>query len=763
MKTITTKFLSGALRAQSALKTFFLFTLVLCSLYGYSQQTEQSYRSAFGPNALIGYLAYTPPNYSAHPDSSYPLLIFLHGAGEKTWDPQDLSNLYKVKANGPPKLIDQGQQFPFIVISPQCPFSGWDDVTTDNFQTSVSRPGELVDEILEKIKTIYRVDPNRIYITGLSMGGAGAWTYTLRYPQKLAASIPIAGWPDGTDPCSIATNKVAVWAFQGEYDGGASIQGLVDNINSCNPAPNPLAKATVYAGVGHDAWTETYDNTGPGIAPDNIYSWLLRQHKGGSVNHNPVALAGPDQVLTLPNNSIILNGSATDSDGSIASYAWTKISGGAAVLTNASTAALSVSSLTLGTYVFRLTATDNQGATGSDDVTVTVSPGSGDNGDGLSVSYFPAIDLSGTPVTGISATVNNDWGTGSPATGIPTDYFSARWTGEVKPLFTETYTFYTNSDDGIRLWVNNVAVIDNWTDHGPVENSGTISLTAGVKYDIRLEYYEKTGGAVAKLSWSSISQTKQIIPQSQLYSNSTGNGTGLKAEYYNTIDLTGTAVIKTDASVDYDWGNGAPFNGINTDYFSVRWTGSVQPAYSEVYTFYTLSDDGIRLWVNGVQIIDNWSDHAPVEDNGTITLQAGVKYDIRLEYYEKTGGAVSRLYWSSASHVKQIIPQQALFVPAGTARTAGIATFADAPASGISVYPLPADNSTTILYTSDANENVSVKLFDQTTKEVLYKKIAVVQGSNSLPLDLSAIPNGLYLLVVTGSKDTQTTKLVIAE
>ena len=643
-------------------------------------------------------------------------------------------------------------------------------MSTDNFQTTEWHPGELVDEILEKVKTLYRVDPNRIYITGLSMGGAGAWTYTLHYPQKLAASIPIAGWPDGTDPCTIATNNVAVWAFQGEYDGGASIQGLVDNINTCNPAPNPPARATIYAGVGHDAWTETYDNTGPGIAPDNIYSWLLRQHRGGTVNHNPVALAGPDKVLTLPDNGVILYGSATDSDGSIASYAWTKISGGAAVLNNTDSAALNLSGLAAGTYVFRLTATDNQGAAGSDEVTVTVNPGGGGGtGDGLSVSYFPAIDFSGTPVTAISATVNYDWGNGSPAAGIPVDFFSVRWTGQVKPLFTETYTFYTTSDDGIRLWVNNVAVIDNWSDHGPIENSGTIALTAGVKYDIRLEYYEKGGGAVATLSWASPSQAKQIIPQSQLYSNSTGgnpgigNGTGLKAEYYNTIDLTGTAIIKTDATVDFQWNNDAPFSGINADYFSVRWTGSVQPAYSEAYTFYTSSDDGIRLWVNGVQVIDNWTDHGTVEDNGTILLQAGVKYDIRLEYYEKTGGAVARLYWSSASQGQQIIPQQALYVPGAAARTGNTTETSLAGTSGIRVYPVPANNSATLLYTAAANEAVSVKLFDQATKEVLYKKIDVVQGSNALTLDLSGIPDGWYLLTVTGSSDTQTTKMIIAE
>jgi hypothetical protein len=87
----------------------------------------------------------------------------------------------------------------------------------------------------------------------------------------------------------------------------------------------------------------------------------------------------------------------------------------------------------------------------------------------------------------------------------------------VQPLYSQTYTFYTTSDDGVRLWVNGVQVINNWTDHGPTENSGTISLAANQKYNITMEFYENGGGAVAKLSWSSASQPKQIIPQGQLF------------------------------------------------------------------------------------------------------------------------------------------------------------------------------------------------------------------------------------------------------
>jgi hypothetical protein len=137
---------------------------------------------------------------------------------------------------------------------------------------------------------------------------------------------------------------------------------------------------------------------------------------------------------------------------------------------------------------------------------------------------------------------------------------------------------------------------------------------------------------------------------------------GLKGEYYNNKNLSGAPVLtRTDATVNFDWVNGSPDPLINNDDFSVRWTGQIQPLYSQNYTFTTRSDDGIRLWVNGTQIINNWTDHGATNNTGTITLTAGLKYDIVLEYYESGGQAVSQLSWNSTSQALQIIPQSQLF------------------------------------------------------------------------------------------------------
>jgi len=135
---------------------------------------------------------------------------------------------------------------------------------------------------------------------------------------------------------------------------------------------------------------------------------------------------------------------------------------------------------------------------------------------GLNAQYFDNVDFTSLKLSRVDPQVNFDWGGGSPDPSVGADTFSVRWMGQVTPRYSQTYTFYTYSDDGIRLAVNGTWIINNWTDHAPIENTGTITLVAGTKYDIVLEYYENTLGAIAKLSWSSPSQTKEIIPTSQL-------------------------------------------------------------------------------------------------------------------------------------------------------------------------------------------------------------------------------------------------------
>lgn len=140
-----------------------------------------------------------------------------------------------------------------------------------------------------------------------------------------------------------------------------------------------------------------------------------------------------------------------------------------------------------------------------------------------------------------------------------------------------------------------------------------------------------------------------------------GSGTGLRGNYYGKTNFTNYKFTRIDPVINFNWGTTRINNKIGPDSYSIRWTGFVQPEYSQTYTFYVTSDDGARLWVNNQLIINNWVNQAMTEKSGTITLTAGQKYTIRLEYYENFGSAGVQFRWSSPSRTKQIIPQNRLY------------------------------------------------------------------------------------------------------
>lgn len=148
---------------------------------------------------------------------------------------------------------------------------------------------------------------------------------------------------------------------------------------------------------------------------------------------------------------------------------------------------------------------------------------------------------------------------------------------------------------------------------------------------------------------------------------------GLLGEYYGTQDLTGDKLLaRTDNTVNFNWGTGSPNSAIGSNNFSVRWTGQVQPTTTGSYRFFVQADDGVRLWVNGKQLINDWRQTEVSERSGTISLTAGQKYDILLEYFEATGEASARLLWSGPSVSKRVIPQSRLSWNDSTAPTASL-------------------------------------------------------------------------------------------
>ena len=332
---------------------------------------------------------------------------------------------------------------------------------------------------------------------------------------------------------------------------------------------------------------------------------------------------------------------------------------------------------------------------------------------GLSADFYEGIGFERYLLSRIDSAINFNWRKGAPQADVPSDRFSVRWTGYVIPRYSQTYTFYTRSDDGARLWINGQQLINNWSSPSLMEISGRITLTAGQYYPIVLEYYENTQSAIMQLRWSSTSQSKQLIPSGRfahsvsepaalLMANDTtaptstnsptptntatvvptatltatavvpeGGASGLSAEYYSGMAFETLVLTRTDPVVDFNWRSGSPDPLLPSNRFSVRWTGYVVPQYSQTYTFYTASDDGIRLWVNGQQLVNNWTAHSLTENSGQIALTAGQSYRIVLEYYENSGSAAAMLRWSSASQSKQIVPATQLSVAsAGGAQAA---------------------------------------------------------------------------------------------
>jgi hypothetical protein len=244
-----------------------------------------------------------------------------------------------------------------------------------------------------------------------------------------------------------------------------------------------------------------------------------------ATNQAPTVSAGPDRTITLPNTAL-LSGTASD-DGlpnppAAMTHAWSVVSGPGTVTFGTPSAPSTTASFSAsGSYVLRLTASDSA-LSASDTVGVTVNPAPA-SGTGLTARYYndPGTGSRFTTLvrTRVDARVNFDWGSASPIPGVvQTNNFSVRWTGQVQAPVSGNYVFSTVSDDGVRVWINGVLRINNWTDHAPTTNtSAPIALVAGQKYSIVMEYYERGGGAVARLRWSYPGQGTQAIPQARLF------------------------------------------------------------------------------------------------------------------------------------------------------------------------------------------------------------------------------------------------------
>jgi predicted peptidase len=232
------------------------------------KQEAKQFEKEITVKVKLNYLLYLPKDYGKG-DKAWPLVLFLHGAGESGTD------IEKVKVHGPPKLVAAGKEFPFILVSPQSPRFGWEPATLN----------ALLDEVSAK----YKVDPERVYVTGLSMGGMGTWALAAFRPERFAAIVPICGAGDPADAARLKDLPIRI--YQGAKDPVIRLETAEAMDKALKAAGAKDAKLTVYPDAGHDSWTETYND-------DKLYDWLLAQKRAAATKAPEPVTPGKAQKRT---------------------------------------------------------------------------------------------------------------------------------------------------------------------------------------------------------------------------------------------------------------------------------------------------------------------------------------------------------------------------------------------------------------------------------------------------------------------------------
>ena len=205
----------------------------------------------------LKHLLHFPKGYESSNEKKYPLVLFLHGAGERG------NNLNILKRHGIPRVIEESEDFPFIAVSPQCPNStNWNELR------------DKLNDLLNEVISNNKVDTNRIYLTGISMGGFGTWNLAIHYPEKFAAIVPICG--GGNPALAYRIKDIPIWVFHGAKDNIVPLFYSEEMVNKLRDL-NSNVKFTVYPEAEHDSWTQTYNNP-------LLYQWFLGQSRANKKN-----------------------------------------------------------------------------------------------------------------------------------------------------------------------------------------------------------------------------------------------------------------------------------------------------------------------------------------------------------------------------------------------------------------------------------------------------------------------------------------------
>ncbi|MEO5594890.1 MAG: PA14 domain-containing protein, partial [Chitinophagaceae bacterium] len=480
----------------------------------------------------------------ANDGKKYPVMLFWHGGGEA--NPNTYDNEFQLFNGGqtfPQKITDGGQDA--FILFPQSRNSGWDN----SYFTLMN---VVIDSLIKNCKG----DEDRVLSMGLSIGGTASFDYALAYPKR--ASTIIANSPVFIDTYNSSFGPavhIPLWLGSGGQDVNPTPTAVQNFVNAYNNTGGNLYWS-FYPTRGHVMWD---------------YQWAEEPNYGDRMRTTHKA-----NPLVYFNNRFFCPGSPVSSRMGITpgffAYQWDK---------NGTTIGGAVSNeyiaTDFGTYRarFKRTSSSDWSAWSLAPAVISpVCPPVSGTGTGLKGTYYNNINVTPPSVlTRTDAAFNFIWDENvSPGSPVAGQNFSIKWTGKIQPQFSETYTIYTRTDDGVRLWINGVQLINNYTDHSSTEDFGSITLAGGQKYDIRIEYYNKGGGGLAYLKWSSPSTVKQMIPTKQLYPDGTGDP-DVPLCATNTLPANG-AVTATSTTAVLSWSN--VLNATSYDVY--LWTGATPPA-----------------------------------------------------------------------------------------------------------------------------------------------------------------------------------------
>jgi hypothetical protein len=585
---------------------------VVLSSHAFCQQA--AYESPAGTKFLL----YTPPGYNSS-NATFPLLLSLHSKGETSNDIEELTS--KNPEQMPCRLIYLNKwplDLPFIVLTPQ--------LKPDPNDPEIQWSAEYIDEVVRYVLQHYRVDLGRIYVTGISRGGTGSWTYATAYPEKVAALLPLSGRSDTTKACVI--KNIPTWAFHGDGDTVAPPEYSITMVNSmiaCQPTGSYKPRLTLIEAHGHNGWNEVYNGT----SGYRVFEWLLQFRKNDLNNKKPYVSAGRDLRTHQQAQPFHLYGDYFDWDGTVTNITWKQVSGPSVTLGNTHDRFLRLLNLQTGLYEFQLTVTDNIGAVSFDNVVVEVTD----------PSTAPAI----TGITLINGKSNAEIGTLSEEqvinkTVLGLTEINLRATPSDG---TGSVLFSINSDQNSRI----------------VNSPGPYYLknpTTTPEWKVRVGEYQICATAYAQQfarGIPGVSKCFKVFVTEGTAPACSGTGmirrevwTGVSGKLVSSIPVTTNPTSVSDLNILE-----APYNV--GDNYGARIRGYVCPPVSGVYTFWISSDDNSELWIssdaspaNKVKIASvtgstlrrEWQKYSS-QKSAVINLSEGNKYYIEVLHKEGTG------------------------------------------------------------------------------------------------------------------------------